>query len=258
MLRGACAESCALLFHTLASRLQAGRDKVMTHEILLLEDDNSLNRTVSLKLTREGYIVHSAYSIREAKEICRIHSVSLMICDIGLPDGSGLDFCDYVREKSKVMFLFLTALDTEEDMVAGYAQGADDYITKPFSLNVLVSKVRAIMKRFDSETRNVIVSGNIVLDMDENRVQKNGVYLTLTAKELSLLRFFMQNPMHILSRSQLLEAVWDIEGSFVDENTLSVNIRRLREKIEDDPSNPSVLKNVRGLGYIWGRGCERQ
>ncbi len=230
----------------------------MNRNILLLEDDSSLNRTVSLKLTKEGYTVHSAYSIQEAKEFCRTQTAALIICDIGLPDGSGLEFCKYVRQTSGAMFLFLTALDTEADMVAGYAQGADDYITKPFSLNVLVSKVHAIMKRFANDAQNVIVSGDILLNIDEQRAQKNGDYLTLTAREFSLLKFLMLNPMHILSKNQLLEAVWDIDGSFVDENTLSVNIRRLREKIEDDPSNPSVIKNVRGLGYIWERNCEKR
>ncbi len=229
----------------------------MTQEILLLEDDNSLNRSVSLKLTKEGYTVHSAYSIEEAKRLYREHTPALIICDIGLPDGSGLDFCSYVRERSGAVFLFLTALDGEEDMMAGYEQGADDYITKPFSLNVLISKVHAMMKRYGAPPQNILVSGDITLYLDENRVQKKGGYLTLTAREFSLLAFFMKNPMHVLSRGQLLEAVWDIDGCFVDENTLSVNIRRLREKIEDDPSNPSVLKNVRGLGYIWERNCEK-
>lgn len=142
--------------------------------------------------------------------------------------------------------------------MAGYRRGADDYVTKPFSLPVLVSKVNALLKRFPPEEPQAVISGNITLFPDEKRAMKNGVYLNLTAKEYSLLSFFMENPMRILSKNQLLEAIWDIDGNFVDENTLSVNIRRLREKIEDNPSAPVLLKNVRGLGYIWERKCEKQ
>ena len=133
------------------------------------------------------------------------------------------------------------------------------YITKPFFLPVLASKVNAIMQRYTEKTQTeTITSGTIIFLCEENRVKKNGEYINLTAKELKLLSFFMQNPMRILTREQLLEAIWDIDGNFVDENTLAVNIRRLREKIEDDPSVPEILKNVRGLGYIWDKECERR
>lgn len=142
--------------------------------------------------------------------------------------------------------------------MAGYRQGADDYITKPFSLAALVSKVGALLKRFPAKMPKTIVSGNITLYPEEKRTAKNGESLTLTAREYSLLSFFMEHPMKVLSRGQLLEAIWDIEGNFVDENTLSVNIRRLREKIEDNPSAPAILKNIRGLGYIWERKCEKR
>lgn len=230
----------------------------MSQEILLLEDDDSLNHSVSLKLKKDGYTVHSAFTMKEAFALFRQFSPSLIICDITLPDGSGLDFCSRIRQESDVLFLFLTALDREEDMMAGYRQGADDYITKPFSLAVLTSKVNALLKRFPTELPKTIVSGNITLYPEEKRAVKDGVNLTLTAREYSLLAFFMENPMRVLSRGQLLESIWDIEGSFVDENTLSVNIRRLREKIEDDPSSPTFLKNIRGLGYIWERKCENR
>lgn len=230
----------------------------MNQEILLVEDDASLNRGISLKLSKEGYTVHSADCLRRARQLFRENSVSLIICDIGLPDGSGLDFCTEIRRESSVLFLFLTAMDTEIDMICGYEAGADDYITKPFSLMVLISKVNAIMKRRTAGQKKILTSGDITLYMKENRVQKNGTYLTLTANEQKLLAYFMQNPLHILSKNQLLEALWDTDGNFVDENTIAVNIRRLREKIEDHPSNPSYIKNVRGLGYIWERNCEKQ
>ncbi len=230
----------------------------MAQEILFLEDDDSLSHAVSLKLKKEGYTVHSAFTIEEAANFYQAFPISLIICDITLPDGSGLDFCSRIRKESDVLFLFLTALDTEEDMVAGYARGADDYIAKPFSLNVLVSKVNAMLKRLPARDTQSIVSGNITLYPEEKRVAKDGAFLPLTAREYSLLSFFMKNPMQILSRSQLLGSIWDVDGNFVDENTLSVSIRRLREKIEDDPSAPAILKNIRGLGYIWERKCENR
>lgn len=230
-----------------------------THaDILLLEDDESLRRAVSLKLSREGYTVHAAADIRAGLSFCREHHISLIICDIGLPDGSGLDFCAQMRRESDILILFLTALDTEADMIKGYEAGADDYITKPFSLEVLLSKVNAMMRRrFEAPRAVSIRSGPIELFPGENRAKKDGQYLTLTSNEQKLLSFFMQNPMRILSKNTLLEAIWDIDGNFVDENTLAVNIRRLREKIEEDPSRPALLKNVRGLGYIWERTCEK-
>lgn len=231
----------------------------MHSPILLLEDDESLQRAVSLKLTKENYPVYRASDIKTALVLYRQHRMPLILCDINLPDGSGLDFCRLIREESDVYFLFLTSYDTDQDMIRGYDAGADDYITKPFSLDVLVSKVNALMRRrFPGEHKtDVIRSGSLELFPDENRAKKNGQYLALTANEQKLLSYFMENPLRILSKNQLLSAIWDIDGNFVDENTLAVNIRRLREKIEDDPSNPAYLKNVRGLGYIWERACER-
>lgn len=230
----------------------------MDKKILLLEDDESLRRAVSLKLSKEGYTVYAASDLKTGMSLYREHRISFMICDISLPDGSGLDFCKTLRQESDVVILFLTALDTEADIIRGYHAGADDYMTKPFSPAVLVSKVNAMMKRrYPEEKTTSIRSGSIELLPDENRVKKDGSYLTLTANEQKLLSYFMQNPRRILSKNQLLEAIWDIDGSFVDENTLAVNIRRLREKIEDDPSRPVYLKNMRGLGYIWERACEK-
>lgn len=248
--------------------------------ILLVEDDSSLRRAVSLKLEREGYYVHTAKTLREAWEMCQMYSLALIICDIALPDGSGLDFCEKVRacgkmhkigtaqrENADCMFMFLTAMDTETDIINGYEAGGDDYITKPFSLAVLISKVNAMMERYGSRNMTgtaqtktaemVLRSGSISFDSSRNTVTKDGEPLALTAKEQKLLIYFLKNPLKILSKNQLLEAIWDVDGDFVDDNTVAVNIRRLREKVEDDPSNPALIKNIRGLGYIWERECER-
>lgn len=253
----------------------------MTGNILLVEDEKSLNRAVGLKLSKEGYMIYPAESIGQAKQFFESKDIQLVICDIGLPDGSGLELCESIRARERaegrdkgVIFLFLTAMDTEEDMVMGYAAGGDDYITKPFSLSVLVSKVNAIMGRYAVTGRrgsreqekagdasqpasNTIRCGDIIMDTEKNRASKGGEFLSLTANEQKLLTFFMENPMKVLSKKQLLEAIWDIDGNFVDDNTVAVNIRRLREKIEDDPSSPAFIKNIRGLGYIWERECEK-
>ena len=228
----------------------------MNNAILLIEDDDSLRRGICVKLKKEGYDVLCAETLAAADALFSANRVSLIICDIGLPDGSGLDFCREVRKESNVMFLFLTAQDTEIDMVNGYEAGADDYITKPFPLMVLISKVNAIMRRTKPEEKFVICSGDIMFDLKQNRAKRSGAYLALTANEQKLLLLFLKNPMQILSKNQLLESLWDSGGNFVDENTLAVNIRRLREKIETDPSHPVYIKNIRGLGYIWERTCE--
>ncbi|HIU95208.1 MAG TPA: response regulator transcription factor [Candidatus Copromorpha excrementipullorum] len=281
--------------------------------ILLVEDDRSLNRAVSLKLAKEGYDVYPAEDLKTGWQLYCDNDIALIICDIGLPDGSGLDFCARVRAADEItgeglagsteparsggcVFLFLTAMDTETDIVNGYDVGGDDYVTKPFSLAVLISKVNAIMSRYGQMVgegrgpaatgnggsssgngraegsssgngwadgigggtgQRGIRSGDIVFDSDRNMVTKDGKHLQLTANEQKLLLYFLDNPMKVLSKTQLLEAIWDIDGNFVDDNTVAVNIRRLREKIEEDPSKPAVIKNIRGLGYIWERECEK-
>ncbi len=227
-------------------------------KILLIEDDESLRRAVSLKLSREVCEVAAAKTIAEAEKLFYELSPLLVICDICLPDGNGLELCRRIRKNSGVLFLFLTALDTEADIINGYDAGADDYITKPFSLSVLVSKVNAMLKRRVSEEHQKIIrSENITLNADKNRAYKDGEPLNLTATEYRLLEYFMLAPQRVHSKNSILSAVWDSDGSFVDDNTLAVNIRRLREKIEADASKPELIRNIRGLGYIWEKGCER-
>lgn len=231
----------------------------MKNTILLVEDEETLSRGISLKLTKEGYQVQVAGNIKKAWELFNQQQFALIICDIGLPDGSGLDFCRKVREKSQVLFLFLTALDTELDIVNGYDAGCDDYLTKPFSLLVLISKVGAMMRRSEAKEHagNTYQSGAITLFMDQKRVLQNGVYVNLTPNEWKLLTQLMTNAGRILSKQQLLDNLWDLDGDFMDENTIAVNIRRLREKIEQNPSNPEYIKNIRGMGYVWDRACQK-
>lgn len=235
----------------------------MTGNILLLEDDYSLCRGISFKLEKEGYRVWTAGSIREGLELFGKNPVDFVICDITLEDGSGLDFCRKIRETSLVRFLFLTAFDTEMDIVMGYEAGADDYMTKPFSLSVLLSKVNAAFARRnpereaqEGEERAIITSGPLVFSRKEMKLTVDGTVIALTRNELRLLLMFLGHPGQVLSKSQLLEALWDYNSQFVDDNTVAVNIRRLREKIEQDPARPKLIKNIRGIGYLWDQSVE--
>ncbi len=220
------------------------------HTILLLEDDENLNRGITITLQKAGYNVLSAFTLSEAKKYLALEAenISLVICDITLPDGNGLDFGKRVREASSIYLIYLTALDTETDIVNGYAAGADDYITKPFSLMVLVSKVHALARRIDSakELQNTMTCGDITVDCKNMRVSKHGQELVLSKKELQLLAYLWENAGQIVSKESILEHVWDIDGQFVDHNTVTVNISRLKNKL-----GTNEISNVRGLGYIW-------
>ena len=221
--------------------------------ILLLEDDKSLNRGIIFKLKKEGYNVCTAFNIKEAKDVFENNKVDLIISDVGLPDGSGFDFCEEIRKISNVHIIMLTALDQEIDIVAGYDIGADDYITKPFSLMVLISKVNALMRRTSlrEESKRIIRCRNLSFYPEEMKLLINNEEVILSKNEYKLLNRLIKNSGQIVTKGQLLEALWDKDGAFVDENTVAVNIRRLREKIEDIPSEPVFIKNIRGIGYRW-------
>lgn len=235
-------------------------------KILLLEDDKSLNRGISFKLKKEGFEVETAFCIEEAKNIFDNNKIDLIITDIGLPDGSGFDFCEEIRKISNVYIIMLTALDEEFNAVMGYEIGADDYVTKPFSLAILVSKVKAFMKRAgnnekEKTSENILVSEDIEFDYGDytlilNREDTEKVQLTKT--EGKLLKLLMENAMNIIQKEQILEILWDMDGNFVDDNTVAVYMRRLRKKVEKDPSEPIFIKNIRGIGYKWNAGCVRK
>lgn len=221
--------------------------------ILLLEDNRNLNSGITLKLRKEGYQVFSAYGVDDARKLFFENKIDLVISDIMLEDGNGLEFCAEIRKSSDVYILFLTAMDTEIDMVTAYDIGADDYITKPFSLMVLVSKVHAVMRRVDGTEKRTIHSGDISVSYAEMKAYKNGQMLNLSKKELQLLVYLMENAKQIVSKEQILEQIWDVDGQFVDENTVPVNISRLRSKVGNDQ-----IQTVRGIGYIWVRESIRE
>ena len=222
--------------------------------VLVVEDDENLNRGITFSLKKSGYEVFSAESVKKAKRLASDNNVDVTICDVNLPDENGLEFVRWMRCNYNTYIICLTALDQEMDQVMGYEAGADDYITKPFSLSVLLLKIEAHFRRRQKKTEvRKMISGDIVFIVGEMKVLIKNREISLTKTELKMLTFFLQNPKKILSKTQILENVFDLEGDYVDENTIAVNIRRLREKIEDNPATPVYIKNIRGLGYIWNQ-----
>ena len=221
--------------------------------ILLLEDDLSLIGGLSFAFQRQGFELDVARTLAEARERFADGRYDLLILDVSLPDGSGFDFCREVRLASKVPVIFLTASDEEVSIVMGLEIGGDDYVTKPFKLGVLMSRVGALLRRAsDFGAQNATLESNgVKVLLVKGQAFKSGEPLDLTAAEYKLLCLFMQNPNAVLSKEQILGKLWDTEGSFVDDNTLSVYIRRLRTKVEDDPGNPRRIVTVRRMGYKW-------
>lgn len=222
-------------------------------KILLLEDDLSLITGLTFALQKAGYELDVVKTIKEAENICILKRYDLLILDVTLPDGSGFEICKKVRQFSKVPILFLTASDEEINIIMGLDIGGDDYITKPFKLAILMSRINALLRRANNfnSTDTELNSNNIKVLLLQCQVYKNGILLDLTAAEYKLLCFFMKNPNNILSKEQILNQLWDSEGSYVDSNTLTVYIRRLRTKIEENPSEPKMLLTVRRMGYKW-------
>lgn len=223
------------------------------NRILLLEDDLSLINGLSFALRKTGYELEVARTVREADDMWADGKYDLLILDVTLPDGSGFDICRKVRQTSKVPIIFLTASDEEMNIIMGLDMGGDDYITKPFKLGVLMSRINALLRRSKDFTTadTELHSNGITILLLQGQAYKNGELLDLTAAEYKLLRLFMENPNIVLSKERILDKLWDSEGSYVDDNTLSVYIRRLRMKIEDDPGEPQMILTIRRMGYKW-------
>lgn len=225
-----------------------------TFNILLVEDDLSLLDGLVYSLEKNHFKVTVARTVREAVTLYAAGSYDLILLDLTLPDGLGFQVCTYVRERSSVPIIFLTASDEEVNIVKGLDIGGDDYITKPFKLNELLSRIKALLRRAGMSTQDsgaVLQSNGITIKYLENQVICNGETLELIGNEYKLLSLFMQNPNIVLSRQMILDRLWDDKGNFVDDNTLSVYVRRLRNKIEDNPNHPSKIITVRGVGYQW-------
>ena len=217
-------------------------------KILLVEDDKRIISNLTQFLAAEGYEVKSASGQTKALSMMEKERFDLVLLDISLSEGNGFAVCKAVKSNYRIPVIFLTASGDEYSTVTGFELGADDYIAKPFRPRELSSRIRNIL-RLTGGTGTVISLGTITVDTVKGIASKNGKDLYLSALEYRLLLVFLNNRGRILSRTQLLEAIWDIAGEFVNDNTLTVYIKRLREKIEDDPQNPDIIKTVRGLGY---------
>lgn len=221
--------------------------------ILLLEDDLSLVNGLSFAFKKWGFSLDVARTLLEAERLWEDGTYDLLVLDVALPDGSGFAFCQKVRRVSKVPIIFLTASDEEMNIIMGLDIGGDDYITKPFKLGVLESRINALLRRAKDfgAADTELVSNNIRICLLKGQAFKNGELVDLTAAEYRLLCLFMQNPNVVLPRERILEKLWDCEGSFIDSGSLTVYMRRLRMKVEDDPGEPRMLLTVRGMGYKW-------
>lgn len=220
-------------------------------DIFLLEDDDAIALGLCYSLQNEGYNVTLAKSVSEATDIVEKNDFALYILDLTLPDGSGYDVCKKIKSIGDRPVIFLTVYDDEVNVVMGFDLGADDYITKPFRLKELLVRIKSVLRRYNRTGGDATVKiKNITINTNEAKVYKNGEEIVLTAMEYRLLLILLNNRGKVLSRSQLLENIWDVEGDFVEDNTLTVYIKRLRDKIEEDAASSQIIKTVRGLGYM--------
>ena len=221
------------------------------HKILVVEDDTLIVRNLSELLRQEGFAVTTASGQKEALQAAENVSFDLALLDISLLDGNGFSLCKSLKERYQLPVIFLTATDDEASVVMGLDMGADDYIIKPFRPMEMVSRIKSVLRR-TGRAQAVFEIGNLRVDSVRGTVHKNGKEVYLSALEYRLLLVFLNNRGVVLSRSKLLESIWDIAGEFVNDNTLTVYIKRLRDKIEDDPQNAQIIRTVRGIGYKVG------
>lgn len=222
-------------------------------KILYVEDDLSLIDGLKYTLLSNGYSVDNARTVKEALAFYKQKQYDLLLLDVTLPDGTGFDVCREIRLQSTVPIIFLTASDEEISIVRGLDMGGDDYITKPFKLNELLSRIKALLRRSTQFSRLdcIFEANGIRVDTIERLVWVKGELVEFTLVEYKLLCLFMENPNHLLTREVILDRMWDGNGNYVDDNTLSVYIRRLRSKIEETPNTPEFLVTERGFGYKW-------
>lgn len=220
-------------------------------EIFLVEDDNTIAKNLILLLRSEGFNVTHSASQKESLKLIENAKFDLALVDISLPDGNGFTICTVIKERFNIPVIFLTASDDEASVVTGLNMGADDYITKPFRPRELIARINAALRKL-RQTKAALTIGSLHIDTESAIVKKNGSDIFLSALEYRLLLVFINNQRNIITRSKLLDELWDAAGEFVNDNTLTVYIKRLREKIEDDPANPKIILTVRGMGYKLG------
>ncbi|WP_217587728.1 response regulator transcription factor [Lentibacillus saliphilus] len=224
--------------------------------ILFVEDDHTIASGLQYSLEQEGYSTVLCHGAQCAQKVItkELETIDLCLFDLSLPDGSGYDLCRLVKQQADIPVIFLTAVDDEVNVVMGLDMGADDYITKPFRIRELMSRIKSVKRRYDRTevTQSVLTIGDVTIKTAQAIVLKNGQEIPLTALEYRLLLTFASHPGQVLSRDQLLGHIWDVAGDFVNDNTLTVYIKRLREKLEDDPQHPKLIQTMRGLGYRAG------
>ncbi len=223
------------------------------YRILILEDDEALRMGLAFQLKREGFQVLDASRVAQVEEELK-KGVDLMLLDVSLPDGDSRQYVEHLRQKSKIPVIFLTARNREADMLSGFDAGADDYVTKPFSFPVLNRRIWALLRRSESGDR--YYCEDLVYDFQKKELKIKGEKIPLSNRETRILEIFIRNKNQVLTFDTLLEKIWDIDGNFVDRNTLNVNIARLRGKIEEDKKNPRWIVNIFGIGYKWSEEHE--
>lgn len=218
-------------------------------KILLVEDNETIIMGLKYSLEQEGFQVISAKTAKKSKEKLDNKSIDIVLLDVSLPDGNGFEICKEIKEKNDIPVIFLTAQDEETSVVLGLDLGADDYIVKPFRTRELISRIKSVLRRYGKkEENNIIQHKNIKIDTISAKVYKNNKEIIFTSLEYRILLMLFTNQNKLITREQLLEKIWDIAGNFVNDNTLTVYIKRIREKLEDD----SIIKTIRGLGYRIG------
>ena len=243
------------------------KEKERRMRILVVEDDSIIAAGLMYSLEQEGYEVVLADCASKARQMMEKMEFGLFLLDLSLPDGNGYEICRMAKAQGDVPVIFLTAVDDEVNVVMGLDMGADDYVTKPFRIRELMSRIKSVLRRYERRDggsllerqaekadKNVVNLDKVSVHLAEAKVFKDGKELMLTAMEYRLLLVFVQNRGQILSRNQLLEGIWDVSGDFVNDNTLTVYMKRLREKLEDDPTDPKLFKTVRGIGYMLRKG----
>lgn len=219
------------------------------NRLLIIEDDTDLREGLSFSFSSDGYEVTEVATKAEGLREIKKNIYRMVLLDCNLPDGTGFELCREVRSFSNLPIVMLTARDTELDEIQALELGVNDYMSKPFSLGVLKARVKRILQEKTETAR--IVTGSLTIDQNTCKVWKHGEEIQLSKLEYRLLRYLIENKNHILSKEQILEKIWDCDGKYVDNNTVSVNISRLRTKIEEDASKPTRIKTVHGIGYIW-------
>lgn len=222
--------------------------------ILVVEDDPTIMMGLRFSLEKEGYLVEAATNKQDALKLINNQQFHLAVLDVSLPDGTGFELCNKLKETTQTAVLFLTASDEEKNVVLGLELGAEDYVTKPFRLKELLLRIKNILLRTNKPADAVLIGeslliGNLSINLKQALIKKNNQEIPLSALEFRLLEYLVRHQGVMLSRNQLLEYIWDMAGNFVNDNTLTVYIKRLREKIEDDPAHPQIIVTVRGLGY---------